>query len=915
MIKWRGIGLSVLVVAILWIWIALPMNFFRLGSTGKVEAYIPVTSSSFAASPAPSSTTTTSSQSSNETSNSSNTPILVALISLASAVIVALIGGMFIVYQVRRNVKLLRELERERTESQTNLERERIRAELERIRFQDRITAVRSAQEQERQRKEMNTEASVVAMRQAQTAAERAQAYRNVLHADPHIARLQILDMSQPLEVTSVFVRVRLHQETRLSYELEPTLLVAEAQHDPNALLQAGLKHLESRMSTSLEPDEAIRTYGRCIIVGDPGAGKSTLLKYLTLKSVDKELPNLPDFPILIELNDFAISGHEDLLDFISTRWNDRYGFPKVEAYAFMEEHLASGNALLLLDALDETVIGEILDEAEASYRRVTTAIMELASRYHNSPIVVTARKAGYRQRTRLEGFTELEVLDFRPEDIQQFVINWFACHPNLRRQANAENLNIRLERNPRIQALAANPLLLALIVIVYEAQLDLPDRRAELYKQCVDTLLIKWDASRDIRRRREFKPEHKQQLLREVAWYFHNQGQRYFLESELLRVIADFLPAIGLSVEQDRQVLAEIAAENGLLKEQAQGWHGFLHLTLQEYFVAQYAIDHNELDTLLVHLGDPWWEEVLLLYVGQISDASSMLQKLIERDSKGSFWEDIFHMNLIVAGRCLAARPTVRQTFLREKVISRLFDLLTKTPYSLTRQHVVEVLTEVGGNEVNKHLLRLLSDKQVKSEVRRSIARTLGELGERSVIPDLLRLLSDKQVESDVRQSIARTLGELGERSVIPDLLRLLSDEQVESDVRDDIALALGELGERSVVPDLLRLLSDEQVDGYVRFHIARALIVLDERSIVPDLLRLIPNKDLIYHNRQEIVEIISDLSKDVANVRKLAVLLRKSDIADEIHSSLWTISLRMRVRIFLRDWMLIKLIKVVKW
>lgn len=30
-------------------------------------------------------------------------------------------------------------------------------------------------------------------------------------------------------------------------------------------------------------------------------------------------------------------------------------------------------------------------------------------------------------------------------------------------------------------------------MVIVYEDQLDLPERRAELYKQCVDTLLTKW--------------------------------------------------------------------------------------------------------------------------------------------------------------------------------------------------------------------------------------------------------------------------------------------------------------------------------------------------------------------------------------------------------------------------------------
>ena len=119
--------------------------------------------------------------------------------------------------------------------------------------------------------------------------------------------------------------------------------------------------------------------------------------------------------------------------------------------------------------------------------------------------------------------------------------------------------------------------------VDVWLEDMNLPERRAELYKQCVDTLLTKWDASRNIRRLRAFKPEHKRHLLEEVAWHFHLQGQRYFTERDLLEVIAAFLPAIGLQSEQNGQVLDEIVAENGLLKEQAHGWYGFLHLTLQE--------------------------------------------------------------------------------------------------------------------------------------------------------------------------------------------------------------------------------------------------------------------------------------------------------------------------------------------
>ncbi len=120
-----------------------------------------------------------------------------------------------------------------------------------------------------------------------------------------------------------------------------------------------------------------------------------------------------------------------------------------------------------------------------------------------------------------------------------------------------------------------------------------------------------KWDASREIRRRREFKVEHKIQLLQEIAWRFHGKGRRYIPELELLTVIAEFLPLVGVPSERNTRILEEIANENGLLKEQARHWYGFLHLALQEYFVAQHTDERHLLAILVTHHSDPWWEEV----------------------------------------------------------------------------------------------------------------------------------------------------------------------------------------------------------------------------------------------------------------------------------------------------------------
>src|SRR6266568_5042802 len=779
--------------------------------------------------------------------------IIAALIGFAGGIVVALITGAFALYQIRRNAKH----DRQRQEEQ-------FRHEQEMLHLQKELEAQYKHKEQEEQHQDTEAETAHSAMQRARSLAQRVAAYREALHADPRIARLQILDMNRPLAVMDIYIRLSLHRETKPGYDFDPLLQEAETSRDPNILLKSSHLRLEKRVSTSLAPEEALRTYKHCIIVGDPGAGKTTLLKYLTLQAVDQHLMDLLDLPIHIELNAFASSGHNDLLEFASFVWEERYGFPKAEALNYMQKQLHKGKAALLLDALDETVAGATKEQAEEAYLHVSKAITDVATRYHQASIVVTARKAGYHQRPRLVGFTELEVLDFRPDEIRQFVERWFACHPDPRKQGNASELNEKLERNSRMLSLAANPLLLSLIVIVYEDQLDLPERRAELYKQCVDTLLTKWDASRNIRRLRAFKPEHKRQLLEEVAWHFHLQGQRYFAERELLDVITVFLPAVALPPEQNGRVLAEIAAENGLLKEQARGWYGFLHLSLQEYFVAQYAVGHQEIDLLIRRRDDPWWEEVLLLYAGLISDASLLLQQLLGLTPTNPLQDDLFHTNLILAGHCLAAAdPPVRHNAISQEVVTRLFQVLKTTPYALTQAQVAETLAEIGDTTVHAQLVGLLSDEQLDWSVRQRIADALGRLGERSIVPQLVEVLSEEHLDSQVRQNIRQVLGQLGHRSSSWRLVHLLSNEQVEPRLRQHIAEAFGQLEERSIASQLIQLFSDKRLDWGLRQGIAEALGQLGEHSIVPQLVQVLSDEQVEFSVRQSIAYTLGRLGE----------------------------------------------------
>jgi HEAT repeat protein len=703
--------------------------------------------------------------------------------------------------------------------------------------------------------------------------------YREGLKVDPRIAHLQILDMNLPLNLLDLYIRVRLHEETRPGYQLDDEGLERIYYGDPNEPLRASYHYGEQHAPPALDPDEAIRRYRRSVVLGDPGAGKTTLLKYLALRTASGQLESLPDLPIFVELNTFAssqdLSTHNiDILQFMARTWEERYRIPQTVALALMQSRLQEGRAILLLDALDETLTGSSKEAAEMTYRAVVAMIMELATRYPLVPIVVTARKAGYHQRTRLTGFRELEVLDFRPEDIRQFVKRWLAHSNTQRLQGGAADLIYRLERSPRMQALAGNPLLLSLIVLLYEDQLDLPDRRAELYRRCVETLLTRWDSSRDVQRRSEFLAEQKLQLLEAIAWHFHSQGQRYFPEEELLEVVARFLPTIGLAAEQNREILTEIIGQNTLLKEQAHGWYGFLHLTLQEYLAALYAVEHGRLNELLKRRGNPWWEEVILLYAGRVADISPLLQQLLGTGGRRRPSDDLFHTNLLLAGRCLATRPALREAGLRQEVITRLFALLRSSPYPLDRQQSAEVLAEIGGECTSMGLLRLLADEEVDLPVRDAIADALGRLGERSLALPLLRLLEDDEVDSSVRYAIATALGRLGERSIVPHLLRLLADEELDPSIRYAIAGALGHLGERAAVPALLRLLANEEVDLPVRDAIAAALGRLGEQAVAPELLHLLVSEQIALPVRHSIAVALGHLGEHAVAPELLRLL-----------------------------------------
>ena len=416
-----------------------------------------------------------------------------ALIALLGVLIASGLGF----WQWRRSQQATEALDR----AKLQWEREKIGLEdqltRERVNLEDRLTRERARLDDQQRadaRRAKAEEAMQARLRQqmedADSIGRQAIAYRRALVSE--LRNLKILDMSKPLDLEALYVQVQVREE-------EPSRYVAEdeigklAQGDPEQLLRLSQTRVVERVAQALAPEEALRRFNRIAVLGDPGAGKTTMLRHLAFRSARGELGEQLTLPVYIELRRFVDSGLADLLEFAAADWSERYGF--TDARPYLEQELAAGRSALLLDGLDEVLGGDTIEAATVAYNRVTEEVARLATRFPGAPIAVTCRRAS--SGGSLTAFQTLEVLDFSWDQIQVFVSNWFAGDP-----AKGDGLRRALTGDLRMQTMAANPLILSLIAIVYDQELELSLSSARSFTtRCVEVLLKEWDAHRNIRR------------------------------------------------------------------------------------------------------------------------------------------------------------------------------------------------------------------------------------------------------------------------------------------------------------------------------------------------------------------------------------------------------------------------------
>ena len=410
--------------------------------------------------------------------------------------------------------------------------------------------------------------------------------------------------------------------------------------------------HEEMRTHT---PDELMRqvfpAYRMLLVIGDPGAGKTTLLKYYALCCLQEKQDRL--FGDAVPVRVFYLPLRELKLDenkqyrtlpgqlslWSSARAN------AIEAKVFDEwlRNAGGTKSLVLLDGLDEISDLE-LRKAACNW------IDRQHAGFPQTYFVVTSRLTGYRKSEGVEleaDHIRADVMDFTAEQQEEFLSKWFRaayirelCPGGLdpeawiagQKQAAEERTRTIVEylnkaENRGLRELAAVPMMLQIMAILWKEREFLPGNRVKLYSAALDYLLEYRD---DRRRIPPLLPADKARLVLAPAalWMQEeletDEAERSAMHKEMQKVLSTL----------DHPPSAEVFCKNlidraGLLVEYGEERREYLfrHKTFREYLAGSQLTEKIKRNSGLIaplveHFGEDWWNEPLAFFMAQADAA-----------------------------------------------------------------------------------------------------------------------------------------------------------------------------------------------------------------------------------------------------------------------------------------------------
>ncbi|WP_299933398.1 NACHT domain-containing protein [uncultured Pelagimonas sp.] len=343
------------------------------------------------------------------------------------------------------------------------------------------------------------------------------------------------------------------------------------------------------------------------VLLGDPGGGKSTLSKKLCLESCNRYLGGQTKLPIYIQLRTYISKAAEDdrlslkhyIFDFVSS---SLVNADELDLTSTILYHLRIGAVFFVADGLDEVL-------TTSNRARVVQEIASFRKEFPLCQVLVTSRYVGYETQP-LDGFTHVGVDHLNDSAIEQIYRN--VSSTVLKRcdsEVNSRLQGFLADAGKKAKELIRSPLLLTLIVIIYDKKSEIPDNRANLYAFCADLLFDQWDKFRDItpdlpERYRLFDLfKHLSALLYENEEYGGTIGKDDLEREARVFFKSDYIDnREGRSAAAAQHMVAHLTGRAWILHEVGENIFEFTHRTFMEYFYAKFLDTEFEDTTTLVN-------------------------------------------------------------------------------------------------------------------------------------------------------------------------------------------------------------------------------------------------------------------------------------------------------------------------
>ena len=338
--------------------------------------------------------------------------------------------------------------------------------------------------------------------------------------------------------------------------------------------------------------DNILKESDNAWIYGYGGIGKSTMLKYFFLKEIEKATSNNNQrIPIYIELRkyNFDSKKRREFLNFI-------YEEAKVLGFdlefEYFEYMAKKGRFIFLLDAFDEI--------ASNNMEQAATEIEELATKYSNNPILVTSRKLLFNHINNASLFHPYQTNGLSKDEAIALIKRISTLPESEPREEVFEGFIKSLEDQlyDEYQSFAENPILLFLMLQMFQRNANFPTEKATFIKNSYRLLYKEHDHSKLVAMKRQFKTDLSEStMLRVISYlcfltYFENNGEKLeFTESEILSLLDRVLNHEDSSSTRAEDLLADLITCLCIIHKEGQSYY-FVHNIFQEFYAANYLYE-----------------------------------------------------------------------------------------------------------------------------------------------------------------------------------------------------------------------------------------------------------------------------------------------------------------------------------